>query len=306
MKVLFISKGFGGLPTSYVLAQGESLKAIGVEVSYFLVERSGLFGYLRAFPKLLSAIVAFNPDILHAHNGLYGLFANLSFLKPVVTTYHGSDINNPKTRIFSQISFFLSVHNIVVAKSLLGKMRFPLERKSTIIPCGIDLASFNEIDKKSARQEMRLQKDATLILFSNYFSTPEKNAELAIKAVKLIPNAQLIELKGYSQSEVNLLLNACDVALMTSFTEGSPLFIKEAMACNMPIVSTDVGDVKELIEKIEGCFIASFDEYNVARSIEQALDFERSINARSVVERFDERLIAEQILGIYKQFVKQK
>jgi len=123
---------------------------------------------------------------------------------------------------------------------------------------------------------MGLKQNDTIILFSGSFTNKVKNYPLARKALALVDqNIKLIELKGYSREQVNLLLNSCNVALLTSFSEGSPNFIKEAMACNCPVVSTDVGDVKEITSNIDGTYICDFSPDDVAKKTFKSLGFSK-------------------------------
>lgn len=123
-------------------------------------------------------------------------------------------------------------------------------------------------------------------MFAGAFDNWVKNSKLAIESVMNISDTELLELKGYNRNQVSLLMNACDVILITSFSEGSPQVIKEAMACNLPIVSTDVGDVKEVIGNTEGCYITSFDPKDVAEKIKMALDFGKRTNGRENIKHF--------------------
>lgn len=296
MRILFISSEVEGKPTSYVEEQGESLRKLGLEVKYFLVYRKGIVGYLKSFKKLCFEIKKYKPNVIHAHYGLCGLLANLQRKVPVVTTYHGSDINIPKIRILSRISIFLSRYNIFVSAKQIEIIK--PKKKFSILPCGININLFFPIEKAKARAKMNLPLNKNLILFSNYFSTYVKNAPLAIEATKRIPNSQLIELKGYTKEEVCLLMNASDVCLMTSFIEGSPLFIKEAIACNRPIVSTNVGDVAELLSGIDGCFICSYEIEDVVKKLNFAIQY-KEINAREKVFYYNEDKIAKSINEIY-------
>jgi len=121
-----------------------------------------------------------------------------------------------------------------------------------------------------------------------------------------ISDTELLELKGYNRNQVSLLMNACDVILITSFSEGSPQVIKEAMACNLPIVSTDVGDVKEVIGNTEGCYITSFDPKDVAEKIKMALDFDKRTNGRERIKKLglDSESIAMEIIKLYKNVIQ--
>jgi teichuronic acid biosynthesis glycosyltransferase TuaC len=90
------------------------------------------------------------------------------------------------------------------------------------------------------------------------------------------------------------------VVLLTSLWEGSPNVIKEAMACNTPIVSTDVGDVKEIIGKTEGCFITSFDPEDVSDKIKKALEFGKRTTGREDIKHLESGVVAKRIIAIYK------
>lgn len=142
------------------------------------------------------------------------------------------------------------------------------------------------------------------ILFSSSFEIKEKNYSLAKAAVENLglENLELIELKNYSRDEVSLLFNAVDVALMTSTSEGSPQFIKEALACNCPIVSTDVGDVKDMISGIKSCFITSFNPIDVSAKIKLALEIKRTEEVNLCLS-FDNKIIAQKLKLIYQKIL---
>jgi len=107
---------------------------------------------------------------------------------------------------------------------------------------------------------------------------------------------------------VTAYLNAVDVLVLTSFSEGSPNVIKEAMACNCPIVATDVGDVREIIGDTEGCYIAGFDANDVAKKIQLALQFGKRTQGRNrLIELgLDSDTVAQKISSIYSNVLKNK
>ena len=145
-------------------------------------------------------------------------------------------------------------------------------------------------------------------MFSGAFDNQVKNATLAKAAVtRLGDEVELIELKGYSRNEVTLLMCACDAFLLTSFSEGSPQVIKEAMACGCPIVSVDVGDVKERVEGIEGCYVASsFDAKELAGLLKEALVFKCKTKGRERLAKdgLENQEVASQLIKIYESVAK--
>ena len=146
------------------------------------------------------------------------------------------------------------------------------------------------------------------VLFSGSFTNEVKNPALAKEAMEQIADAELVELRGYSREEVNLLMNAADCLLLTSHREGSPQVIKEAMACGTPIVSVDVGDVKDVISGTEGCYIADRNPDDIAEKIRMALAFKGKTNGRQRIIDLglSNELVAKRLLGIYHQVLNGK
>ena len=98
-------------------------------------------------------------------------------------------------------------------------------------------------------------------------------------------------------------MNAVDALIMTSFTEGSPMVIKEAMCCNCPIVSVDVGDVKEVIDNTEVCYITDYNTNQLAQAVDKILDLNQRSNGRKKVEPYALKLIANKVLKIYNKLI---
>lgn len=308
MKVLIVCSGNAEnfdfkIHQAFIYEQIEAVKNIrNIEYDTFFIKGRGFSGYLKNLPALNSKIKAYSPDLVHAHFGLSGLLACLQRKVPVVITFHGSDGHVSRVRFFSKIASRLSRLNIFVS-TVIQKFIYENDR-DFIIPCGIDLEIFQPIDMKITRETLNFMPDKKYILFSSGFDNQVKNSPLAFSAVeKIEPKCELIELKNKSREEVNLLLNACDVLLLTSFSEGSPQIIKEAMACNCPIVATDVGDIKEVIGNTDGCYITSFNTEDAAEKIKLALKFNRRTNGREKIQRFDNNLIAKRIFDIYQKAI---
>lgn len=309
MKVLIVASYNKSRFAPFIVEQAEALKRRQCEIAWFGLQGKGLRGYLKNLPLLKRKIREFEPDVVHAHYGLSGLLANLQRKVPVVTTYHGSDLNDKKVRPLSKLAIRLSAWNIFVSSKTMDIVRPP--KKHTLLPCGIDLTDLQQTGKQEARQKMRLDAHKKYILFAGAFDNAVKNAPLAKEAVRLLhdDNVELLELKGYSREEVTLLMCAADVFLMTSFTEGSPQVIKEALASGCPIVSVDVGDVKERMQGVEGCFVATTRESKeVTEMLGKALAFEGKTKGRAKIlaDGLDNQQVAMQLADIYEKASRRK
>lgn len=304
MRVLIVCSKNSGNIAPFIIEQVEALNHLGIETEYFTIKQKGVMGYLKSRKSLLKTIADYKPDLLHAHFGLSGLLANLQRKIPVVTTYHGSDINNNAIFRFSKWSIRLSSYNIFVSKKNYDKAA-KKHLKAAVIPCGVDTNTFFQIDKIEARQRMGLDLDEHLVLFSSSFKNNVKNPELAKAAIQKLGGIRLIELAGYSRQEVALLMNAVDVCLMTSHTEGSPQFIKEAMACGCPIVSVKVGDVEEMLKNVKNCYIADYDTEDIASKLLLTLKKGERTNGGDKIAAMSlyMRNVAERIIYIYKKIL---
>lgn len=305
MKILIVARCKNGQYAPFIMEQVLALRGLGVECHFFPVTKKGLWGYLRHLNLLRRTIRSTRPDLIHAHYGLSGLLANLQRQVPVVTTYHGSDINDWRVRPLSRLSIRLSSFNVFVSRRTMDIIS-PKD-KYALIPCGVNLNDYPAMDKGQARLWMNLDPERKYILFSGAFDNPVKNASLAQRAVSLVGDEpSLIELKGYSRSQVAALMYAVDALVMTSHTEGSPQVIKEALACGCPIVSVDVGDVAELISGLEGCFLVREASVPaVADALKTALSFHgRTTGRERIVERgLTNDRTALKLMRIYQSFV---
>ena len=200
MKVLIVASDKGDHFTPFVEEQISALKAYGVETIRYAIRGKGIMGYLKELPQLKKYIWIHKPDVIHAHFGLSGLLANLQCRVPVVTTYHGSDINKPSILRFSKIAIRLSAYNIFVSKRNIaiairrkGEEAKRLSGKYELLPCGINLPEpWSELQNKLVGQltlnqwvQSVLSKDVKNVLFAGAFDNAVKDYELAKAAVEI-------------------------------------------------------------------------------------------------------------------------
>ena len=299
MRILIIASGNSPQISPFVKEQAESLMEQGLSVDFFLIKGKGLFGYLRNYFLLIKKIKNEKYDLIHAHYGLSGLLATMQLSVPVVITFHGSDVNMKKNYIFSRIASKLSTTNIFVHQSLPKKLKI-YRNPLNIIPCGFNNNLFFPVPKDEARKILKWEKNKYYIVFSSSFDNKIKNVQLANSAISKINNCNLIELKGYGKEQINLILNASDLLLVTSLSETGPIIVKEALACNCPIISTNVGDVQKLIRNVQNCYISSYNPENIKKRINLVFRNNKRTNGHQVIKNFNLENIAYKIIDVYK------
>lgn len=306
MKILVVARIKNGRYAPFITEQVSALESLGVECRYFGVSGRGVRGYLKQLPELRRMIRDYRPDIVHAHYGLCGVLANLQRRVPVVTTYHGSDINDARVFRFSRWAIRKSRFNIFVSQQNVNIAR--PEKDYALIPCGINLADYPLVDQAEARKVMKMDPAKKYVLFSGAFDNSVKNAPLAKAAMTLVPKAELMELRGYSRPQVALLMQAADALLLTSFMEGSPQVIKEAMACGCPVVSVDVGDVRDRVHGLAGCFVMDRTAESLAKGLQEALAFGRRTEGRQriISDGLTNDAVAVRIREVYHRMTDIK
>lgn len=302
MKVLFVSSGRQGEVGYVVKNQGESLIRHGFEIVFFTAG-PGIAGYLKAVPRLRREFRKGGFSLVHAHYSLSAFVATLAGCRPLVVSLMGSDTRHDP--IVSSIIRFLSrrrwASTIVKTGEMQTGMNLP---KAAVIPNGVDLDRFRPVDQITARKQLGLDPDKKLILFISGLNRGEKRIDLAREAVSRLQDDEvfLLHLHDTPNDQVPIYLNAADLLLLTSSREGSVNVVKEAMACNCPVVSTDVGDVRWVLGSTEGCFVTSSDPSDIAESIRRVLEAGRRTSGRSRIEEIglDAGSVAGRIADIYR------
>jgi teichuronic acid biosynthesis glycosyltransferase TuaC len=305
---------------TYVEQQVRGLRQAGVEVEVLYINRQGRGPgtYVTVPDRVRESLRRVDPDVVHVMYG--GVMADLVTRaitdKPLMVTFHGSDLVGEKVssllrRLLASYGVICSHRAarratgiVVVSRELWNALPASINRdKVRIIPCGIDTTRFRPLDRSRCRIDLGWPDDRFHVLFNVNGDDPVKQPALARAAVEELRRTGIAvefqEMRGLPYGEVPLRLNAADVLLLTSKHEGSPTIVKEALACNLPVVSVDVGDVREQISGIDGCYLAAPEPGDLAAKLRSVYDGSRRVQGHV---KMDMTLSIECIARRLKQF----
>jgi teichuronic acid biosynthesis glycosyltransferase TuaC len=302
----------------FLVEQVHSLRRNGIDVHMFpFWGNQDPVRYAMYWLKLHAECMFSQYDIIHAQFGQSGLIA-LPAKTPVVITFHGSDLQgwigengsySLAGKVMQKASKWVAqyANQVIVVSEHLSRY-LPAGLAFNVIPCGIDLSLFHPIPRKEARRQLNLPLDKNLVLFVGDPANPIKRYALAKQACDLIQreiDSKLIVVTDIPHNVMPIYMSACDVLIVTSKHEGSPTVIKEALACNLPIVSTDVGDVRERIGQLPGCEVCSSDDpQTIAAALDRVLSNTPVFDGRKVVENLELSVISQRIIQVYLRILE--
>ncbi len=348
MKVLFVASGNKAVGTvsSFVRSQYDSLADAGLNMCLFPIVGHRLKGYLANWKSLRHVIQTERPDIVHAHYSTCGILAwfatlGLRHRPKIIVSILGSF---PKRNIkWCYVHFAVRyMWDATLTKSRRTANQLGLDLP--IVPNGVNVAIFHPDDFMESRQKVGFEEHKQYIIWCSNPIRPEKNYALAEKAVQLLNGQRKISglnevllcpVYNRTPDVVAQYMNGADCLLLTSMSEGSPNVIKEAMACNCPIVTTDVGDVEERLsvvtnhesqitnlQYLPGCYVIPADATPIyglqgvgewferdaqclAEALRKALDFGQRTNGhdRIMEDGLTIKQVAQKIVKIYESLV---
>ena len=288
---------------AFVASQVESLRKIGVDVDVlFLDVRRAKWELVKGIARVRRVVGAY--DLVHAHFGYNGIPACLQKTRPVVVSFCGTDIIHPRLRPIAR--WVARRADACIVKS--DHLRATLNHPATVIPNGVDLERFRPGDHQEARRRLGLRPDIRYALFVANPARPEKRYDLAEAALTAAGQSgmplEILVLHNRPREEVPRYLNAADLLLLTSDWEGSPNAVKEAMACNLPVVATDVGDVRQILNGAHNCAVCEATPQALAEGIHNVLRNGARSDGRSRVAHLSADAVAVQILKVYRRVVE--
>ena len=245
----------------WVRDQVAAIRTRGIEVEEFGFPR-GRSNYLPAARRLRALLRRERFDLVHAHYGLAGWVARAAGARPLLVTFHGTDVRHPivgplSRRLAWQADLASAVSRALFAEED-GRPGLPPVPGSAVLPCGPALDRFAPAPRAAARAALGLDPDGRYLLFPADPARPEKRHD---RAAALAEAAEATLLTGGSiePEAMSTWMNAADAVLVTSDYEGFGMAAIEALACDVPVLSTPVGVAPYLLAGIEGCLCAPFD-----------------------------------------------
>ncbi|MDN3686557.1 glycosyltransferase family 4 protein [Cyclobacterium jeungdonense] len=261
--------------------------------------------YLKSIFSIPKIIQSKAFDLIHIHYGLSGLF--LLFFKPqqkVFLTLHGSDIQKRKKngwQVWLTKRILSKVDQVFVQNEAMKNLVFPYNQKVEVLTCGVDAEFFRP------EPQLKSERNSKLVLFPSSPKREVKDFPLFTKVIdrvkKMVPyEIDTACIDQLSRSEVKSLLSKADCLLLTSKTEGSPQVVKEALCCSLPVVAVPVGDVKEIVEGLPNCPVASsHDVEELANLLIKTLNEERGDIRKAFLKKgkYQHQSIAETMAMHY-------
>jgi glycosyltransferase involved in cell wall biosynthesis len=315
MRVMYVIPGTDeGIGMSFSRRQAASISAGGIEVkSFYLRSRTSPMMVWRELRRLRAEIREFGPDVVHAHFGTMTAFVSaIASPVPLVITFHGSDLN-PAPGVFwlrsmlghmlSHLAALRADHIICVSPQLRHRLAY-IKHRVQVIPCGVNIDRFRPRSRDSCRAQLGWKTDEKIVLFNARNDPRGKRLDLAEAAVthakREIPNLRLHVFDGTTHPDkMPIYYSAANALLMTSDHEGSPMVIKEAMACNLPVVSVDVGDVADRLADSSPSAVVARDAETLGQALVRVTNENRPSNGRDMIREFSEQTVARKLAAIY-------
>jgi glycosyltransferase involved in cell wall biosynthesis len=256
---------------------------------------------------------------VHAHFGYVGLVARTQGKVPVVVTYHGDDLlgtinERGKKALWSVLAAAACkklARQVDAAIVQSHEMAQQIKKSNVfVIPHEVDLEVFKPTERNEARMALGLESNKKYVLFAANPEIPVKRFSLARAAANVLEQqngfTELLVVYKEPQERLALYMSACDVLVFPSYQEGSPNIIKQAMACNLPIVATDVGDVRQVIGKTRDCYICRPDAREFAARMKEILSRRPRTEGREQVRHLNAKSVSGRIIEVYEQVLQNR
>jgi len=258
----------------WVRDQIDQLEKQGVEVVRFEFP-PGRGEYLPATRRLRKLLRRESFDLVHAHYGLAGWCAQLARARPLLISFHGTDVRHwlvgPLSRRLAWRADLVAAVSRALFEPEDGRPGLPAVPGSAVLPCGPDLRRFQPLSRADARRQLELDPSGRYLLFPANPNRPEKRHDRAAQLAAAC-GAELLSGGSIEPEQMPLWINAANAVLITSDYEGFGMVAIEALACNVPVLSTPVGIAPFALSGISSTLCADFDLDEWAATARPLLD----------------------------------
>jgi glycosyltransferase involved in cell wall biosynthesis len=290
---------------SFVRDQVAALRRAGVEVEHASFP-AGKRHYVHAVRGLRKLVREGPYDVVHAHYGLVGWFALLAGARPLVVTFHGTDVRHPvvgwmSRRLVGRLDL-VGAASEALFEPEGGRPGLPRPPgRSAVLPVGVDLERFEPRSRREARQRLGLDSGGRYLLFPADPGRPVKRHDRAAEVAARC-GAELLVAGDVEPEAMPDWVNAAGAVLVTSDNEGFGLAVLEALACDVPVLSTPVGIAPALLEGVEGCLCAPFDAAAWAELAGKHLAHQDPrVEGRTRAEDYSTDRMAERLVVAYRE-----
>jgi teichuronic acid biosynthesis glycosyltransferase TuaC len=305
----------------FVFRQVESLRALGIDCEVIFVEGSRTrWAYVRASLGMLRLnFSSRRPQLVHAHGGETALVARWFVRGPVIVSYCGSDLlGDPRAdgsltpmsrlrRTLLRAHARLITRTITKSAEMERTLHPSLRGHNMVVPNGVDRSNFYPRSREEARRHLGWPVEDRIVLFAADPAVERKRyllAEAACRRVELALGPVRLEVAwGTSPADMPMLMAAADCLLLTSVIEGSPNVVKEAAACGLPVISTDVGDVAETLGDVDPSWVCASEPGSLSDALVECLTKGERSNGWERTTWLGQGAIAERILNLYSELV---
>lgn len=288
---------------SFVRDQVEDLRRLGLDVEVFAFDgRQHAREYARAARRVRQLVRTGSFELLHAHYGLTGAVALSQRSVPVVTTFHGSDTGHIRWQRI--VSALVARHSVPIFVHRAGAQLLWC-RGGYVIPAGVDTDTFVPGDRSAIRDRLGWSEESRYILFPGSRHNQVKRPDLFAETVEILrgtgQRVEPVYLQNLSRAQAAEVIAAVDLTLVTSDWEGSPVTVRESLACETPVVSVPVGDVVETLAGLPGCEIAPREPASLAAAVTRALASPRSHALRERALATSRTRTAARVAAVYRE-----
>lgn len=302
----------------FIKRQVESIEKLGLGCDVLFIR-----GFVSPFAYIVTALLLFwwattnrkKYMVVHSHGGETSLAARFYWRAPVLASYLGDDLlgtrqadgsvslpGRLKRTLIGQYSRLMTA-TITKSKEMESVLPHWTQRRNWVVPNGVDRDAFRPMDKRSARAALNWDANAPIAVFVANPSNPRKRFRLAAGAMssvkKQFPAAMLQVASGLDHKLIPLVMNAADCLVFPSSQEGSPNAVKEALMCDLPVIATEVGDIRELLQGVEPSYLVEPSERAVAEAMIDCFARGVRCNGRARHAALAADAVARRIVDMY-------